>query len=220
MPPKRALSGGATRDAKKSTSAAFPLARLPMPAGWTLPDENFAARDFGPAAAAAAEVGEADKGKRCVAAFDFDGCLSPRGGKETMQFPQVPDVLRELHKQNYRIVIVTNESIDLLKKEEARRNCVLKKTGRLDAFMEEVGVPCLALIAFAKDEYRTPDVGAWTYVRSRYQGRELDMAGSFFVGDAAGRPGDYSEDSDLVFARNVGVRFFNEQSFFVGGERM
>ena len=40
-----------------------------------------------------------------------------------------------------------------------------------------------------------------------------DLSLSFFVGDAAGRKGDFS-DSDKKFAEAVGVRFFNETEFF------
>lgn len=229
---KRANSGGATSAAKKpATEGAFPLARLKMPAGWKLADDNFVVRDFVPEAGGEPAAGADDDAPLRVAAFDFDGCLAnttPLGGNDPkawkMQFPQVPDVLRELHAQKYRIVIVTNESIDRLKKEEPRLNVVLKKTGRLDGFMKEVGVPCLALIAFAKDKYRKPDVGAWTFIGEHHGGREPDKAASFFVGDAAGRKPagrkpDHS-DSDLVFAQSVGVRFFNEQSFFVDGDRV
>jgi bifunctional polynucleotide phosphatase/kinase len=229
MNPKRALSsGGAMGAAKKAPTDAFPLARLKMPAGWTLADDNFVVRDFVPAGGAPArEAGADDDAPLRVAAFDFDGCLAntPLGGIDPtawkMQFPEVPAALRELHAQNYRIVIVTNESIDRLIKEEPRRNGVLKKTGRLDGFMTEVGVPCLALIAFAKDAYRKPEVGAWTYVGAHH-GREPDKAASFFVGDAAGRvrPKRDHSDSDLIFAQNVGVRFFTETAFFVDRERM
>jgi bifunctional polynucleotide phosphatase/kinase len=225
MAPKRALSGAATSAAKKAPTDAFPLARLKMPAGWKLADENFVVRDFVPAGTPAPEAGADDDAPLRVAAFDFDGCLAntPLGGIDPkawkMQFPNVPAALRELHAQKYRIVIITNESIDRIKKEEARLNGVLKKTGRLDGFMTEVGVPCLALIAFAKDTYRKPEIGAWTYIGSHH-GREPEKSDSFFVGDAAGRPKRDHSDSDLVFAQNVGVRFFNEQSFFLDGDRM
>ena len=40
-----------------------------------------------------------------------------------------------------------------------------------------------------------------------------DLASSFYVGDAAGRPGDHS-DTDREFARAVGVRFHTETEFF------
>ena len=38
---------------------------------------------------------------------------------------------------------------------------------------------------------------------------------SFFVGDAAGRPGDHGDD-DRRLAASAGVRFFSETDFFRG----
>ena len=76
------------------------------------------------------------------------------------------------------------------------------------------GVPMLVLCATAKDGYRKPSTGAW-----RHLGEEAsdsvrpDLASSFYVGDAAGRPGDHS-DTDREFARAVGVRFHTETEFF------
>ncbi len=40
-----------------------------------------------------------------------------------------------------------------------------------------------------------------------------DVAQSFFVGDAAGRPRDHS-DCDKMFAANVGVKFHTDDQFF------
>lgn len=157
-----------------------------------------------------------------VAAFDFDGCLANTNLQDNspaawrLMFPNVPAVLRELHAQKYRIVIVTNEYIDRFVKEDVRRSAVAKKTFRLDAFMQEVSVPCFAIIAFAKDEYRKPSPSAWELVRG-CDGREPEKASSFFVGDACGRKGDHS-DSDLAWARNVGISFHNERAFFVDCE--
>ena len=36
---------------------------------------------------------------------------------------------------------------------------------------------------------------------------------SYFVGDAAGRKGDFS-DTDAVFASKLGLKFFTESEFF------
>lgn len=69
------------------------------------------------------------------------------------------------------------------------------------------------LCATAKDGYRKPGTGAWRYAAQTNGGVGLDLARCFFVGDAAGRPGDHS-DSDLGFARAVGVEFHNEVDFF------
>ena len=72
----------------------------------------------------------------------------------------------------------------------------------------------------ANDRYRKPNPGMWSWLETaaRDGGFELDPAASFFVGDAAGRPGDHS-DSDLRFAANAaagdgGLRFYSEKDCF------
>ncbi|KAJ1627411.1 polynucleotide kinase 3 phosphatase-domain-containing protein [Pavlovales sp. CCMP2436] len=135
-----------------------------------------------------------------------------------MQFAQVPDALRKLHAEGYRIAIVTNESIDRFVKEEVRRAAVVKKTTRLDGFMKAVNVPCLGIIAFAKDGFRKPEPSAWELITTS-EGGAHHKAGSFFVGDACGRPNDHS-DVDKAWAARVGIGFFDETTFFVGGKRM
>ena len=131
-----------------------------------------------------------------------------------MQYSHVPQVLQALHASGHAIVIVTNESMDRFKKPEASRSAILKKTGRLEGFAEAANVPLLALCATAKDAYRKPGVGAWTFFTGGCNGDVgVDASTSFFVGDAAGRPGDHS-DSDAVFARNAGLAFHDEKAFF------
>jgi bifunctional polynucleotide phosphatase/kinase len=202
-----------------------------MPRGWSLegpelegkrPEEQtlktLVVRDY------KADEAHAGPGMR-VAAFDFDDCLAStsfRGGTDpnawSLRFQDVPEALQQLHAQRYRIVIVSNESTDRIVNHEPKQRALAKKTGRIDGFMEAVGVPCLALVAFAKDQYRKPHTGAWDYLCTRH-GQQPDNARSFFVGDAAGRKKDHS-DSDLLFAQNVGVRFFTEDDFFVGRQRL
>ena len=55
----------------------------------------------------------------------------------------------------------------------------------------------------------------WTaFVKERYKGMPPpDLALSFFVGDAAGRPGDHG-DGDRVFAAAVGLRFYLPEEAF------
>ena len=156
-----------------------------------------------------------------VAAFDFDGCLAKTSVSNqdpkawSMLFAHVPDVLASLSAQGYSLVVVTNESMDRLKKPDAIRKNVEKKCHRLEAFAKAVGVPLLVLCASAKDHFRKPSTGCWDYlVRTLPVGAAVDLSASFFVGDAAGRMGDHS-DSDKAFAEAVGLPFFNEKAFFL-----
>jgi DNA 3'-phosphatase len=127
-------------------------------------------------------------------------------------------VLRQLHVEGFRIAIVTNESIDRFVKEEVRRAAVVKKPKRLDGFMKEVNVPCLGIIAFAKDGFRKPETSSWELIAT-IDGGAPEKRGSFFVGDACGRLKDHS-DVDKEWAAKVGISFFDETAFFVGGKRM
>ena len=201
-----------------------PTARIPkgssnlrgvsVPAGWSVQGSSLLVWEYRPAGS------PAPTGNATIACFDFDGCLAntPLGGNDpkawTMQYPHVPLVLRSLAESGHRIVIVTNESMDRLKKPEAIKACILKKTGRLEAFAAAVGVPLVVLCPTAKDAYRKPGTAAWEFFCGQCNsGVAVDLPASFFVGDAAGRTGDHS-DCDLMFAQNCGLPFYNEKTFF------
>ena len=42
----------------------------------------------------------------------------------------------------------------------------------------------------------------------------IDKSESFFVGDALGRKGDWS-DSDKVFAENIGIKYISPEEMFL-----
>lgn len=155
-----------------------------------------------------------------VAAFDFDGCLA-----NTSLFKKGPDawsvlfpgeteaVLKDLHRQGYKLVIMTNQSaIGTAKASFAKT--VAEKKGRLGGFAKKIGLPCQIFVATDKDSNRKPGKGMWEFMESSKNGGiKVDKKTSFFVGDAAGRKKDHS-DSDLKFAKAVGVRFFTEDEMF------
>lgn len=155
-----------------------------------------------------------------IAAFDFDDTLAKTalGGFDpnawTNLFPHVPAVLRRLHADGRKIVVITNESTDRFKKSEAIEKAILKKTGRLMGFAKAAGVPMLVLCATAKDSFRKPATGAWDYLVAEANGGvRPQLSESFYVGDAAGRPRDHS-DSDRAFSQAVGLGFHTETEFF------
>jgi len=183
------------------------LRGVSVPSGWSVHGGSLLVCSFGDFCPSAA-----------VAAFDFDGCLArtPLGGNDpnawSMQFAHVPQVLSALAASGHAIVIVTNESMDRLKKPDAIKNNLLKKTGRLAGFAAAAGVPLLALCATAKDDFRKPATGCWTFY-TQHASVQPEVAQSFFVGDAAGRQGDHS-DSDLKFAEAAHLKFHDEKTFF------
>jgi bifunctional polynucleotide phosphatase/kinase len=121
-------------------------------------------------------------------------------------------------------------------KEPAIRNAVVSKTGRLAQFFAKAGVPAHVLCATGDDHHRKPGAGMFHHFErecntgqrphviaslarwpwtppSHSTGASVDKAASFYVGDAAGREKDHS-DSDLLFAKAAGLRFFTEDAFF------
>ena len=142
-------------------------------------------------------------GKLKIAAFDFDWTLvKPKEGRT---FPKdvddwmwlresVPEVVRNYAK-THTIVLVTDQTKDW--KVQMIKNVIVQ----LD--LDVIGV-----IAVQKEEHKPNP--------SMFRGMfpEGSVAkGSFFVGDAAGRPGDWS-DKDKVFAENVGLKFYTPEEIF------
>lgn len=65
---------------------------------------------------------------------------------------------------------------------------------KLAAVMMELHVPISVYAATTDPEYRKPRLGMWNEFHDDYDldVYGVDMKESFFVGDAAGRPGDHS----------------------------
>lgn len=61
--------------------------------------------------------------------------------------------------------------------------------------MRQLDIPLSIYAATLADEYRKPRTGMWKELVDDFDldlDDRLDLKGSFFVGDAAGRPGDHS----------------------------
>jgi len=130
-----------------------------------------------------------------LAIFDFDGTLVK--AKEGRPHPitvddwefrreSVPSVLKDLD-QRYRLVIVTDQSKPW-------------KIDQIRAVLASLGLTPTLLMAGSKEHYKPA-----TFLFDQAF-PSFDRAASFYVGDAAGRPQDWS-DCDRVFAERIGVRF-------------
>eukprot|EP00434_Breviolum_minutum_P017643 symbB.v1.2.015573.t1/scaffold1168.1/size134142/2 len=123
----------------------------------------------------------------------------------------VPKKLKELHEQGFRLVIFTNQG-NIRSALDGKRSTAFK--GYVDAFLKEVKVPILVLAATQRDDFRKPKLGMWQYLESKANNSiVIDKDASFYVGDAAGAPGEHSAD-DLDFAKALGVRFIHTKDFF------
>jgi bifunctional polynucleotide phosphatase/kinase len=137
-----------------------------------------------------------------VAGFDFDGTLvRPREGRQFPKDkddwrwtrPSVPDRLRALAAEGWRIVIVTDQTKGW-------------KEDMISAVVAAVGVPIEVVIQRASKGAKgvKPDT-------SQFLTRSITL--SYYVGDAAGRTGDWS-DCDRMFAERLGVPFHTPEEFF------
>lgn len=155
---------------------------------------------------------DAEPGKK-IAAFDLDGTLT--NTKSGAQFPRnaddwkfynkkVPQIIKKYHEDGYTIVIFSNQGGI---KSKLVGPMADKTKARLQNVIGKLGVPAQAFMATLEDDFRKPGTGMWDFFCSNCNGDvQPDLKGSFFVGDAAGRPADFS-DSDKKFAESIGIPF-------------
>jgi polynucleotide 3'-phosphatase len=121
----------------------------------------------------------------------------------------------------YIIVIFSNQG-GVVTKPDAKRYRYLKE--RIEQIALDLGAPFWFYAATKEPKalpagqvsFRKPATGMWLHFQKEFEqdgARELDFENSFFVGDAAGRPKDFS-DSDLKFATSLGLKFYTPEEFF------
>ena len=112
------------------------------------------------------------------------------------------ETLTQLFKMGYTIVFVSNQYAVSTK-------IRLAKMERVGNFLRLLKIPCYALLAMGKDEYRKPELGMWRKLQILIP----NIKYAFFVGDALGRPQDFS-DSDKVFAQGARIPWYSPEDFF------
>jgi bifunctional polynucleotide phosphatase/kinase len=106
---------------------------------------------------------------------------------------------------------VSNQAIITLKKDPKlgadSKSFAAFKTKVANVF-ESLNVPISIYAATEYDEYRKPRLGMWKELVDDYDldvEDALDLEGSIFVGDAAGRPGDHSACDRYVHSHILGL---------------
>ena len=142
--------------------------------------------------------------RKKIAAFDFDWTLvKPLNGRtfpkdvadQQWLRPSVPEVLKKTYDDGYAIIVFTNQS-------------KVWKIDAIQAQLEPLGFPITVAIGIAEDD-RKPNTTMWDAAVTN----KWDTKKSFYVGDAAGRPGDWS-NTDALFAKAVGVAFKTPEDAF------
>ncbi|KAL8786091.1 MAG: hypothetical protein Q9195_008367 [Heterodermia aff. obscurata] len=171
-----------------------------------------------------------------IAAFDLDSTLiTTKSGKLFSQDasdwqwwnPSVLATLRQLYIDGYIIAVLTNQGRLSLKTDsksvkQDQRSLVVFKS-KVNAVLNHFDFPIILLAATGRDKYRKPRMGMWNELLEDVDldiDDGPDLAASFFVGDAGGRPAtsgvkaDHS-CSDRDLATNIGIEFKTPEEFFL-----
>jgi len=144
--------------------------------------------------------------KEKIAGFDYDWTIvNPKGGKT---FPsgsddwewfteEVPAIIRGYHEKGFTIVVFTNQT-------------KMWKVTQINDVCETLRIPMFICIATEKCDHKPNTIMFDTLIEGHTYNREE----SFFVGDALGRPSDFS-DSDKVFAETLGLKWLSPESIFM-----
>jgi len=155
-----------------------------------------------------------------IASFDLDHTLimpnknvHPKSADDWKYcFDNVTYKLKELHQNNYTIVIFSNQStLD----KPGKKELILS---RINKFLDNIKIPINVMISKKDDKYRKPHTGMWDELFILGI-TDIDYKKSFFVGDAAGRiySGRKKKDfaaSDRYFAENIGISFYTPEEYF------
>lgn len=145
--------------------------------------------------------------------------LKPKGGKKfskgpddaLLVFPEITEKLNQLRREGWTINLFTNQK--KTKKEKVPVDHILTKTSRL------LGDDINIFISYQNDFYRKPSLGMWDELLRLNEITQDEVEDVFYVGDASGRPNDFS-DSDRAFAHNINIKFYTPEQYFQGKQEV
>nr|CAD7399103.1 unnamed protein product [Timema poppensis] len=163
-----------------------------------------------------------------IAAYDLDGTIiMTQSGRVfpkdvhdwKIAFSEVPGKLKQLWKDNYKIVILTNQAgigRGSMKPQDFK--------GKLMKIIAKLGVPVQAFVSTGNGTYRKPVPGMWNSLSDKKNdGITIDMSQSFYCGDAAGRVVNWAPKkkkdfscSDRLMALNLNLKFYTPEEHFLG----
>lgn len=106
----------------------------------------------------------------------------------------MPSKLKALHSEGYLVVLLSNQSTislhDNKKSLQKDMASLMNFKSQLSSILQQLDFPVSIYAATSQDKYRKPRTGMWQEVLEDYDLQAdgaLDMANSFYIGDAAGR---------------------------------
>uniref|UniRef100_H2RV47 Polynucleotide kinase 3'-phosphatase n=1 Tax=Takifugu rubripes TaxID=31033 RepID=H2RV47_TAKRU len=169
------------------------------------------------------------KGRDKIAGFDIDGCIiTTKSGKV---FPTAPNDWKILYPEIKRCILSTILALFLQVAFFTNQMGIAKGKLRPEVFKSKVEDVLATLqlavqvfVASGPGLYRKPVMGMFNYLCDKANDDvTVDLARSFYVGDAAGRPEKWAPGrkkdfscSDRLFALNIGLRFHTPEEFFLG----
>ena len=161
-----------------------------------------------------------------ILGLDLDGTLiKNESGKpfpvnaDDWFFPHSIDLLVEYSIKGYKIVIFTNQKGIFQGKGNLNFDDFKNRCNQITSILESKGLYVYILGSIQDDFYRKPCSGMWNYMKEHLNsGVKIHTNDSIFVGDAAGRKGDFS-DSDIKFTINVNIKFMTPEEFFEGSNK-
>eukprot|EP00835_Amoeboradix_gromovi_P004721 NODE_387_length_9532_cov_0.176402.p2 type:complete len:403 gc:universal NODE_387_length_9532_cov_0.176402:2702-3910(+) len=148
-----------------------------------------------------------------LALFDLDNTIiSTKSGKgwsanidDWKLKPNVEAKLSQVVNDGGFVCIVTNQL-------DTKNNTSAKLHAKIGNVIKRLDIPLYVFMSTKRDYYRKPCPGMFDLLL-RELSQQFDLASSYFVGDAAGRPSDHA-DTDLKWAMNVGLKFLVPEVFF------
>ena len=106
------------------------------------------------------------KSSQKIAMFDMDGTLiTNKNGRRASDweflFPCIPEKLRELFSQGFRVVIASNQlgiSLNLVSEKDLQK--------KVEQFIAVVGIEATVMLATKSDRFRKPDTGMWNFLEN------------------------------------------------------
>jgi bifunctional polynucleotide phosphatase/kinase len=141
-----------------------------------------------------------------LALFDWDGTIVPFKKNDSNKdlceplYDEIPTILKKLLKNNYHIVILSNQ-YGIKKGKITIEEFVNNLNKFLKKFKLENKIS--VMIATDKDVYRKPLTGMLE-LYLKLTNYKINWDKTFYVGDAGGRKGDFS-NSDYLLTHNINV---------------